>query len=285
MTGPDEPFHSDHVALPEGRVRVITAGDHGPPVLLLSGGGVDSATLSWRHLIPDLAADHRVFAPDWPGQGRSTPWNGIADHDRLMRCVTEVLDHYGLDRVAVVGLSQGGALTLAYAVERPERVERLVALAPAGTISFPPVVHQVLWLTARSRLLNSTLPTRMFRTREGVARFARTSLFAGLVEDFDDVVDEIMAEVAAHGAGSSDWQNHSIGFWRMNVDLRLRLGEISCPALFLQGDKDIGVRPRQTVEAAGRVPGARLELLEGNGHWLNRQSPERVNSLIRGFLT
>lgn len=70
----------------------------------------------------------------------------------------------------------------------------------------------------------------------------------------------------------------------MNVDLRPRLGEISCPALLIQGEKDVGVRPRHTIEAARRIPDARLELLPGNGHWSNRQSPEIVNALIRDFL-
>lgn len=277
-------FQRDRIDLPEGRLSVITEGEQGPPVLLLSGGGVDSAYLSWRHLIPDLAADHRVLAPDWPKQGRSTPWNGVADHRRLVRCVVQILDHYRLDRAAVVGLSQGGAITLATAIEHPERVERLAALAPAGILSFPPLLHQLLWLTAKSRLLNTTLPGLMARNRRSVAAFVRKSLVPAPVDDFEEIVDEVMAETAANGAGSSDFQNESIGFWRMNLDLRPRLEEIDCPALFLQGDKDVGVRPANTAAAARAVAGARIELLAGHGHWLNRQSPHKVNRLVRDFL-
>ena len=284
MTRPAVPFERTVIDRPEGRLSVVTAGGRGSPVVLLSGGGQDNALLSWRHLIPDLAAEHRVYAPDWPKQGHSRPWNGIADHDALTAVITHVLDRFGLDRVALVGLSQGGAMALSYAIDHPERVERLVALAPAGTLAFPPGAHQLLWLIARSRFLNSTLPERMFRTREGVERFVRRGLFAGPVADLDAVVEEVMEEAHVSGTGSSDWQNASIGPWRMKVDLRPRLGEISCPTLFIQGDKDVGVRPGRTVEAARRVPGARLELLEGNGHWVNRQSPERVNALIREFL-
>jgi pimeloyl-ACP methyl ester carboxylesterase len=284
MTRTPTPFERIALDRPEGRLSVVTAGEHGAPVVLLSGAGQDNALLSWRHLLPVLAAERRVFAPDWPKQGHSRPWNGLADHAALTGVVTHVLDRFGLDRVALVGLSQGGALALSYAIDHPERVERLVAMAPAGVIAFPPGVHQLLWLTARSRFLNRTLPERMFRTREGVERFVRRALFAGPVADLDSVVDEVMEEVRVSGVGSSDWQNASIGPWRMRVDLRPRLGEISCPTLFIQGDKDVGVRPARTVEAARRVPGARLELLEGNGHWLNRQSPDRVNALVREFL-
>jgi pimeloyl-ACP methyl ester carboxylesterase len=197
--------------------------------------------------------------------------------------VTEVLDHFGLDRVALVGLSQGGAVTLAYAIDHPERVTKIIALAPGGIIDFPPVIHQLLWLTAKLPFLNKTLPSLMVRDRRSTAAFARRALFADLPADFDEIVDEIMIEAAA-GSNSSDWQNASIGPFRMRVDLRPRLAEIRCPALFLQGDADVGIRPRFTSAAARLVPGARLVLLENTGHWITRQSPALVNPMIKEFL-
>lgn len=275
---------SHHVETPEGSLRVIAAGGQGSPVLLLSGAGNDNATMSWRHLIPALAESHRVFALDWPKQGQSRPWHGTADHPRMLHCITEVLDHFGIDRVHLVGMSQGGALTLAYGIEHPERVSSLVAINPGGIISFPPVIHQLLWLMAKSSLLGRTLPSLVFRSRAMCAWFARTSLFAGPVDDFDDVVDEYHRDVLENGSGSSDWQNGSIGFRDMKVDLRPRLDEITCPTLFIQGEKDVGIKPHHTIAAAESVPGARLELIEGAGHWVNRQLPERVNALVAAFL-
>ncbi|MCG5220197.1 alpha/beta fold hydrolase [Streptosporangium soli] len=277
-------LRSTFLKRPEGTLHIHTAGDHGTPVVLLSGAGIDNAMLSWRHLIPALAPHHRVFALDWPKQGKSRPWNGPATHERMLHCVTEVLEHFMLDQVSLVGLSQGGALALAYAIDHPDRVDRLAVLAPAGIISFPPVVHQLLWLTAKLPLLNRTLPTLMFRNRKGIARFAERALFAGPVHDFEDIIDDIVKEVRVAGAGSSDWQNASIGPLRMRVDLRPRLHEITCPTLLIQGAKDMGVKPRHTEAAAALIPDSRLEILEGNGHWSNRQSPERVNRLITDFL-
>jgi pimeloyl-ACP methyl ester carboxylesterase len=270
---------------PEGRLHVTRAGTGGHPVVLLSGAGVDNAHLSWARMIPDLARDRAVYALDWPKQGGSIPWHGFADHDRLQRAVITVLDHFDLDRVDLVGLSQGGALSLATAIAHPERVRRLVPIAPAGIISFPPVVHQLLWLTAKLPLLNDTLPSLMLRKRSSVARFLRSTLITAPVDDFEEIVDEVMAEMARRdGSSASDWQNSSIGFLRMRVDLRPRLSAISCPTMFIQGSKDVGVAPEHTVAAAALVRGARLELIEGAGHWVNRQEPERVNRLVRGFL-
>ncbi|OBI19106.1 alpha/beta fold hydrolase [Mycobacterium sp. E2497] len=272
------------VGCPEGRLRVLVAGEAGSPVLLLSGAGVDNAMLSWRRLIPVLAQHHRVYALDWPKQGGSRPWHGHAGIDRLLQCITDILDHFGVDRADLVGLSQGGALSLAYAIAEPGRVRRVVALAPAGILSFPPVVHQLLWLTAKLWPVVSGVSTMVFRHRTMVAWLARHALFAGPVDDFDDIVDEVHAEVLANGARASDVQNDSIGFFKMKLDLRPRLHEIACPTLFIQGDLDRAVKAEQTVDAARRVPHARLEMLPGNGHWSNRQSPQLVNRLIDDFL-
>lgn len=278
------PTTHDWIDQPEGRLRVTRAGDTGPPVLLLSGAGSDNAELSWSRLLPALATDHRVYALDWPKQGGSRPWAGLADHDRLLACVETVLDHYQFDRVDLVGLSLGGAMSLATTLAFPDRVRRLVAMAPAGILPpFLPVVHQLLWLTGRSRLLNRTLPSLMFRDRRATAAFVRATLIPEPVDDFDEVVDQVMAEVAG-GVGSSDWQNESINFTSMNIDLRPELHRIGCPTLFIQGAKDVGIPARHTIAAAAAVPGARLELLAGAGHWVQRNEPERVNRLIADFL-
>lgn len=278
-----------HIDRPEGRLQVIAAGTSGPPVLLLSGAGIDNALLSWRRLIPQLAPTHRVYALDWPHQGGSRPWDGVADHPALLGVLDEVipviLEATGAERLDLVGLSQGGALTLASAIERPERVRRIVAMAPGGIISFPPVVHQALWLVAKFPGLTSAVTSRMFRTRTGIERFVRSSLIPGPVDDFDEIVGDVLEEATrVGGTGASDWQNASIGPFRMRIDLRPRLGEIRCPALLIQGSKDVGIAPRFTEAAARRIPGARYELIDGAGHWVNRQEPERVGRLVTEFL-
>lgn len=274
---------STTIRCPEGPLHVVTAGDSGPQVLLLSGAGVDNAMLSWRHTIPALAASRRAYALDWPTQGGSRPWTGLADHEGLLRAIDAVVSHFEIERMAVVGLSQGGAMAIGYTLAHPEKIEALVAIAPAGVIDFPPGIHQLLYLAARLPRLTAWATRTMLSSREAVAAFARKSLFAGPVPDFDAVVDEIIAELA-QGGGASDWQNHSIGPFRMRVDLRPRLGEITCPTLFVQGDRDVAVKAEHTRRAAALVPNAEFALFNDHGHWLNRQSPERFNALLLDFL-
>jgi len=279
-----DPLQRTTLELPEGPLSVLSAGGRGSPVVLLGGGGLDNALLSWAHLIGDLAADHRVVAPDWPKQGRSRPWNGVADHAALVEALEAVMDHFGFERAHLVGLSQGGAVALSQAIARPDRVGRVVAMAPGGVSSYAPGLHQLLWLSGRSRLLSTTVPSLFSRRRSQVAAMARRVLFAGPVADFDEVVEQMWAEGRQNGAGPSDWQKASLNPFGLNVDLRPHLGGIASPALFLQGEEDVIVSPRDTIAAMRRVPGARLRMLRGHGHWLQRQSPGLVNALVRDFL-
>ncbi len=116
------------------------------------------------------------------------------------------------------------------------------------------------------------------------AQDQRGGLFAGPSPDFDAVVDGILTEVRENGVRASDWQNGSIGFWRMKVDLMPELHRIGCPVLFIQGDKDVAVRPRFTEEAARRVENSEFVLLKDHGHWVNRQSPDKIAALVTAFL-
>ncbi|MFD2350213.1 alpha/beta fold hydrolase [Nonomuraea ferruginea] len=275
---------SVHIPQPEGSLRVIVRGDTGPPVLLLSGASNDNALLSWRHAIPALAAEHRVLALDWPKQGESKPWQGFAGHDRMIECVTAVLDHFGLRQAALVGLSQGGAIALAYTIRHPERVSRLVALAPAGVISFPPVVHQMLWLTAKSRLLNRTIPSLVFRSRAACAWFARRALFAGPVADFEEIVDEYHADVLANGVAPPTGRTTRSGSAGCASTSGPSCPRSAAPRCSSRAATTRACGPGTPAPRPGSCPGRGSSSSRALSHWSNRQEPERVNALITGFL-
>ncbi|MCL2069636.1 MAG: alpha/beta hydrolase [Treponema sp.] len=272
-----------YIKCPEGNLRVITAGETGKAVLLLSGAGLDNALLSWKHLIPALSKQYRVFAIDWPKQGKSVPWTGVADQECLMKCIDIVIDHYKLETITLIGLSQGGAITLAYTLLHPEKVEKFVALAPAGIIRFPFGYHQLLWLSAKLTWLTNGISQLLFANRR-IAEWTLKKMFPVLPIDFNNILDDVLEEASENGVSASDWQNHSIGFLKMKIYLTPELYKITCPCLFIQGSKDIAVKPKHTIEAACKIAKAKLIILENFGHWSNRQAPETVNSIIVDFL-
>ncbi len=110
-------------------IRYVTAGT-GPPLVLLHGAG-DNA-LDWRWVMPDLAATHRVYAPDLPGSPNSARPAGDYSRAFFERFVAGFLDTLGIERAAMVGNSLGGLVALRLALSEPARVTALVLVDSAG---------------------------------------------------------------------------------------------------------------------------------------------------------
>lgn len=114
--------------------------DHGSgfPVVMIHGSGPGvSAFVNWRLVMPELARQRRVLAPDMLGFGfTERPAGMVYTLDNWVDQVIAFLDTMNLPQVDLVGNSFGGALSLALTVRHPERVRRLVLMGAAG-VSFP----------------------------------------------------------------------------------------------------------------------------------------------------
>ncbi len=126
------PFTSREVPTRHGSTFVIESGAASRPVLVLLHGTCSNA-LSWMGDVAAYVAHFRVLAVDEPGEpGRSTPnrpaWGGPAFAEWL----EDVLEELGVSQVSLVGLSKGGMVALKFAAAHPDRVSRLVLLAPGG---------------------------------------------------------------------------------------------------------------------------------------------------------
>jgi len=115
------------------RVRCLTAGEvNNAPVLLLHGGGYDSAPLSYGKSIGPISERHRVFVPDWPGYGQSDKPKAEYSTEYYVGFLGRLMDALGLDRASLVGISMGGAISLGFGLRSPDRVERLVLVDSHG---------------------------------------------------------------------------------------------------------------------------------------------------------
>ena len=120
------------------RTNYHDSGGAGAPVLLIHGSGPGvSAWANWRLVMPALAQQARVIAPDMVGFGYTERPQGFAyNMDAWVRQAVGLLDALGIERTDLVGNSFGGGLSLALAIAHPERVRRLVLMGSAG-VSFP----------------------------------------------------------------------------------------------------------------------------------------------------
>ena len=115
------------------RTNYLDSGGAGAPVLLIHGSGPGvSAWANWRLVMPALAQQARVIAPDMVGFGYTErPEGFVYNMDAWVRQAVGLLDALGIERTDLVGNSFGGGLSLALAIAHPERVRRLVLMGSA----------------------------------------------------------------------------------------------------------------------------------------------------------
>ena len=114
------------------RVHCLKAGEGDVPVLLLHGGGYDSASLSYKHGIGPISEHHRVFAPDWPGYGESDKPEMQYSTEYYVDFLGRLMDALGLETASLVGISMGGAIALGFSLRSPQRVDKLVLVDSYG---------------------------------------------------------------------------------------------------------------------------------------------------------
>lgn len=106
---------------------VQVAGSRDRPAVILLHGFPESHR-TWRGIVPDLARDHFVLAPDQRGYARSSKPQGVEHYapDRIVADLLALAGHYGIDRFTLVGHDWGGAIAWMAALQHPQAVERLV---------------------------------------------------------------------------------------------------------------------------------------------------------------
>lgn len=244
-----------------------------PVLVLLHGGGpgVDAAS-NWASVRPRLSSGFRCLAPDLLGFGTRVAdgeagTRGPAAWARARaRQVLDLLDGSGLRRVHVVGNSAaGGAAALALMAEAPERVERAVLMGGAGTGPLP-----------------RTVPFYDEPTRESM----RATL-ARLVADerahrelLDDLADRRLERALRPGAEAA-----FRSMFEPDDEPRLDPASIETPVLVLHGEHDRVSPVDVSARLADALPGGRLEVVAGAGHWIHVDRPDQFCSLVEEFLS
>ena len=267
------------------KARIFTAGESGSPVVLLHGGGTDSATLSWRLAIPALATRHRVFAPDWPGYGESEVFEGEYTSQAMVDWLDAVLDRLGLENTGLVGISMGGGGALAYTLAHPARVTHLVPVDSYGLARKAPM-HLLSYLMVRMPWLID-LTWAWVRKNRSMAAWSLGSIFAdkrNITPDLEEEVWQAIQDPIAQRSFSS-FQRYELGLYELRTCVMDRLNEIRCPTLIIHGEKDSLVPIAAAREAAQRIPNARLEVIQGAGHWPMRERPQVFNQLLIDFFS
>lgn len=243
----------------------------GHPLLLLTGLGY--AIWSWQRQLPDWSQRFRCIAVENRGTGRSPKPPGPYSIEQLADDAAEALDGR---RAHVAGFSMGGYIAQTLAVRHPELVERLVLICTAtGGPGFRPTPAET----------TATWEAHAGRPPQEFARATMPLSFRpGWVDEHPDEFEALLADRLEHPTPPECWraQYDACLDWAARVT---PVEQIEAPTLVVHGDADRVVPYENGVELARRIPGSRFERLDGGGHLLFLESPERFNPLVAEFLS
>lgn len=254
-----------------GDTHVIASGpESAPPVILLHA--YFASALAWRPTAGGLSSDYRVYAVDMMGEpGRSRPNQVIKTLDQQNQWLKELTDGLGAPQANLVGNSFGGYSSLAYALHMPERVRKLVLIAPASTIHsmFPFYVNSFLpkvlymffpWFPGLKRLV--------LRGTRWLRNGAPT----------DPEWEALFNLIMLHGTGAR--------YLFPAVFSPVELRRVTVPTLLLIGDKEVIYPPGQAIAAAQKfIPHLQTAIIPNAHHFAALSQPEQVNEQIRAFLS
>ena len=219
----------------------------GDPVLLIHGG-LGNADI-WANQVIDLMKDHLVIVADSRGHGRSTRTAEPYGYDLMSSDYLALLDYLKVDKVDLVGWSDGGIIGLDIAMSHPERLDHLFAhAANITTDGVDPTVGDdpvFKWIYANWM-------------GEDYARMSPTP----------DQFDAFIAQISAMWAREPNWTDDQIR-------------AITVPTAVVAGEHDEAILRAHTEKIASLIPGSTLMILPQASHFAMLQAPEEYTAAVR----
>ena len=270
------------ISIHDLRITYRTAGSGS--VLLLIHGMAGSAT-TWRQVMPGLAQRFTVVAPDLLGHGRSEKPQGDYSLGAFACTLRDLLVALGHERATLVGQSLGGGVAMQFSYQYPERTERLVLVGSGGL----------------GREVNRLLPLLSLPGSEAVLRLACAAPVRGAIESVGSAAARVglrpapvLAELWRSYASlaNDDARRAFLRTLRAVVDPRGQAVSASnrlhlaaeVPTLIVWGDADPIIPVDHAYAAHDSIPGSRLEIFEGVGHYPHCEAPERFVEVLSEFI-
>jgi len=271
MSAPPSKF----VDAPNGRIHYQEIGE-GPPVVLIHGGGAGAFAYSnYRKNIGPLSQRNRVIIFDLPGYGQS-PARPAPDglFKSCAAALGEVLDHLKVKKTSLVGNSLGGATSLRFTLDNPERVDRLILMGSAGSLP----VHTVMPNEGAIRLLG-------FYRGEGPTLPKLKALLEVLIYDTSGITDELLAERFKSATESSIVANPPLHLFKPNDRLWTEpLDQLQHKTLLIWGREDRIVALDSAYILQKQIPNADLVVFSKCGHWAQWEKADEFNRIVGDFL-
>lgn len=254
----------------------------GPLLVLLHG--IAGSSAAWEEVMRPLSEHYAVIAPDLLGHGDSAKPRGDYSLGAYANGIRDLLGALGHEQGTIIGHSLGGGIAMQFAYQFPERCERLVLVSSGG---LGREVHPLLRAAALPGA-EAVLPWLCAVGRRGVATMTHVLGRVGLRASTD--LEEIWRNFSSlEESGARQAFVHTVrgiidlGGQRVSAADRLYLAS-ELPTLIIWGERDPLIPVRHAHEAHKQIPGSRLEIFSGAGHFPYRDAPLRFAECIVDFV-
>jgi 4,5:9,10-diseco-3-hydroxy-5,9,17-trioxoandrosta-1(10),2-diene-4-oate hydrolase len=268
---------SKFVDAPDGRVHYQSWGE-GPAMFLIHGGGPGAYGYSnYRKNVGPLSKRNRVIVLDLPGYGQSAKREqpeGLTT--ALANAVRDIMDQEGIEKARLVGNSLGGMTALRFALDTPDRAEKLVLMGPGGgQAMFTPMPTEGL-----HRMFN-------FYEGEGPTIEKLSAVIDLLVYDRSAITQELLEERFRICTLPETMANPPLrglrghprdALWQQGVE------NITCPVLIIWGREDRVVPLDSGFILQKLIPNADMHVYSKCGHWAQWERADEFNALVDNFL-
>jgi pimeloyl-ACP methyl ester carboxylesterase len=244
-----------------------------PAILFFHGFG--SSLHTWEAWATVLESTYRVVRFDLPGNGLSDPDpTGDYTDERSLQLIVAVMDSLGLAKAGIAGHSIGGRLAWTFAARHPQRVDRLVLVAPDGFASPGFEYGRAADVPASLALMRYVLPKSLLMMSLEPAYADPTVMTPALATRYHEMM-------LAPGARQA-----MLARMRQTVltDPVPQLRGIQAPTLLIWGQQDAMIPFANSADYLGALPNARLSALPGVGHVPQEERAELGLEALRGFL-
>lgn len=248
----------------------------GFPVMLIHGSGPGvSAWANWRLIIPQLAKERRVLAPDMAGFGYTERAAGVKfNMDTWIQQAVDFLDAMHIEQCDLVGNSFGGALALALAVLYPQRIRKLVLMGAMG-VEFeltPGDGLDAVWgytpsVENMAKMLDMFVYNKAIATDDLAKMRYEASIEPGFQEAFSSMFPEPRSEYVKEMAR---YEN--------------RLSEIKHASLIVHGREDRVIPVENSYKLINMIDMAELHIFGHCGHWTQIEKAQEFSGLVNLFL-
>ncbi|NYV76026.1 alpha/beta fold hydrolase [Streptomyces sp. UH6] len=253
----------------------------GEPVVFIHG--TPSYSYEWRNVVPHVeAAGHRAITYDLPGYGRS---ERPVDRDTSVAAQTDLLggllDVLGIEQATVVAHDIGGAIGLRFAIARPERVRRLMLIDTVSYDSWPSATWR--------KIIDERLEEHMQLPQDAFDALLTRQLEMTVGDGAATMTGDVLkAYLAPHRSalGRVSFFEHQVRHYdsRYTEEITGQLASLTMPVRILWGERDQWQPLAYAQRLAEDIPGARLTVVPGAGHFVMEDAPERVTEEVLDFL-